>query len=68
MTRELCTMNISPVEFAEAVVNAQDKLERLIRLYGDAGGNRTDPSYIMQLVVEEIQVQRLSAEMMFTFN
>lgn len=50
---------IEPQEWRRACESAERKLQHIIRLYGDSGGQRQEPWYMAQLIAEAVRSDRL---------
>lgn len=51
---------ITESQYSKGVIRAQQKLQRIIRRYGDADGVRRTPEYLAELVTEAIADEVLS--------
>ncbi len=55
-------------EIALAIVPAKEKLKRIIEREGDADGARLEPSYLAQLIAENIRSSRMTKKCFDTLN
>lgn len=55
-------------ELIRAIKPATEKLERIIEREGDADGARLEPSYIAQLIAENIRSTRMTNKCMARYN
>lgn len=67
----LVCMYVNTPTFAEitkAIVPAKEKLKRIIKREGDDNGARLEPSYLAQLIAENIRSSRITKKCIDTFN
>lgn len=55
-------------EIINSLKPATEKLERIIKREGDADGARLEPSYIAQLIAENIRSTRMTNKCMARYN
>ncbi len=60
--------NPTYLEIINSLKPATEKLERIIQREGDADGARLEPSYIAQLIAENIRSTRMTNKCMARYN
>lgn len=53
---------LSAEKIEQCESDARNKLENIIRLYGDLNGKRREPWYLLQLITESIVAENLMTE------